>query len=313
MTASQAASATLFALICLQLALTPGPAPAQIHWIEAPEFVAPPHAVPEFGDLDGDGDFDLLYPLPLHSYENVGTAVFPIWELHDAFVEGLPALDYGAACLADLDADGDLDFSGGNYFGGSLYYYENVGTPQDPEWQQHNEVYPDLGGYSAKNPELADLDGDGDLDLLVSHLSRFFLSYRNVGSPDSPAWEEDQSLCSGIEMPGGSGDPSFEDVDSDGDLDLVVGDTYACWDITAFENVGTQHEPLWVENLDLLLGVDTDVLGFGLDLADLDGDGAPDLLSIYYAQSDLYTFYLNRGSVTTVEPASWSAIKAMFR
>lgn len=314
MSARRASHAAFIVILCLLAGLAPQPTDAQVYWIEAPEFVAPPRAIPEFGDLDGDGDFDLVYPLPLRGYENVGTTTFPVWEPNGSFVEGLPDhLSLMAACLADLDADGDLDFSAGDYSWGNLYYYENVGTPHDPVWQEHSEVYPDLGECYETNPELADLDGDGDLDLLVAHLSRFFLSYRNVGTPDSPVWEEDQSLLSGIEMPGGGGDPSFTDVDSDGDLDLVVGDRDANWGITAFENVGTQHEPLWAENLDLLLGVDTDVLGFGLDLADLDGDGAPDLLSIYYARSDFYTFYLNRGSVTTVEPASWSAIKAMFR
>jgi len=290
--------------------LTPSPVGAQVYWMEAPEFLPPHHGDPEFGDLDGDGDYDLLYPEPLEAHENVGSVSLPVWDLNNGFVQGLPAAWFMAACLADLDADGDLDFSAGDGLG-NLYYYENVGTAFDPIWEEHNEMYPYIGEHGHVNPELADLDGDGDLDLVVAHLSLFFLSYRNVGTPELPVWEEDASLCDGIEMLGPV-DPSFSDVDLDGDLDLIAGDRDMDWGMVAFENVGGKHEPAWLENMDLLMGVNTDVNGLGLDLADLNADGAPDLLSCFLDGGP--SFYLNCGPITLVEStASWSTIKAMFR
>jgi hypothetical protein len=278
--------------------------------MEAPEFLPPHRSCPEFGDLDGDGDFDLLYPEPLRAYENAGSATLPVWELNNGFAEGLPAAVFMAACLADLDADGDLDFSAGDGWG-HLYYYENVGSAFDPVWEEHNEMYPYFGELYQANPELVDLDGDLDLDLVLAHATSSLLSYRNVGTPEAPIWEEDPSLCDGIQMPGSCVDPSFADVDLDGDLDLIAGDRDMYWGITAFENVGSEVAPVWLDNMDLLIGVDTDVRGLGLDLADLDADGAPDLLSVHL---DAPTFYLNCGPITLVEEFStWGRIKGLFR
>jgi hypothetical protein len=291
--------------------LTASPVGAQVHWMEAPEFLPPHYGDPEFGDLDGDGDLDLLYPEPLHAYENAGSASLPVWELNNEFVQGLPTAWYMAACLADLDADGDLDFSGGDGQA-NLYYYENVGTVLVPIWEEHNEMYAYLGQHWGANPELIDLDADGDLDLALASRGTFLASYRNVGTPEVPLWEEDPSLCDGIEMPGGSVDASFADVDLDGDLDLIAGDRDMYWGMVAFENVGTEHEPVWVGNMDLLIGVKTDVIGLGLDLADLNGDGAPDLLSCFLDGGP--SFYLNCGPITLVEQSfTWGRIKGLFR
>ena len=51
----------LSVLLFLVAVLTTQYATAQIYWTEAPEF-APPNTggTPEFGDLDGDGDYDLI-------------------------------------------------------------------------------------------------------------------------------------------------------------------------------------------------------------------------------------------------------------
>jgi hypothetical protein len=247
----------------------------------------------------------------LRGYENTGTCELPVWERNDGLVEGLPdQLERAAACLADLDGDGDLDYSAGDVFG-DAYYYENVGSASVPVWEEHNEMYPYLGGYSFLNPELADLDADGDFELVLANATRFLQSYRNAGTPNDPIWEEDGSFCEGIEMPGGCADLSFADVDGDGDLDLIAGDRDAYWGLVAFENVGTEYAPVWLESTDLLIGVDTDVLSGAVDLADLNGDGAPDLWSCHVEGR---TFYLNGDSTTLVNSTvTWSAIKALFR
>lgn len=300
-------------LLCLAGVLTTQYATAQIHWIEAPEF-APPWTGynPEFGDLDGDGDCDLIYAVVTQSYRNVGSPFLPSWQRDDSLVEGVDYVNCMTTCLADLDADGDLDLSVGMLYGEAypLFYYQNVGSATQPVWQQQNSMYESLSPGSWTCPELADLDDDGDLDLLLA-VEWSFRGYRNTGTAEAPSWTRDDSLVEGVSLPYPRSDPNLGDLDDDGDLDLVIGGRDYGSPIMCFENSGTPQIPTWVENESMLEGVDRDVEGYGLDLADLDGDGDRDLLSC--EAEDGAVFYLKQGSGTPAEHSSWGRIKGLFR
>jgi hypothetical protein len=285
-------------------------ATAQIYWTEAPEF-APPNTggTPEFGDLDGDGDYDLIYAIILHSYRNVGSPFLPSWQQDDSLVEGVEYVNSMTTCLADLDADGDLDLSVGELNGWPLLYYQNIGSATQPVWQHDDSIYDGLYPASWTCPELADLDDDGDLDLVLA-VYQGLRTYRNTGTPEVPSWIRDDSLVDGVSLPHGYVDPNLGDLDGDGDLDLVLGSRYGDSPIVCFENIGTAQAPEWGENEDLLTGVPRLVGSWGLDLADLDADGDVDLLVI---RGNGPKVYLNRGSVTPVEPSSWGRIKGLFR
>jgi hypothetical protein len=80
--------------------------------------------------------------------------------------------------LADIDADGDLDFVTGKRFmahnGGDpdalgplgVYWYELKLGP-DPEWVKHVITHDEGIGAGLSIP-VVDLDGDGDLDVVVT-------------------------------------------------------------------------------------------------------------------------------------------------
>jgi hypothetical protein len=302
----------LLVLLGLTSVVLPQSAIAQIYWIEAPEF-APPNTggVPEFGDLDADGDYDLIYAIVLHSYRNVGSPTLPSWLRDDSLVEGVDYVNSMTTCLADLDADGDLDLSVGMLYGEAypLFYYENVGSATQPVWQQQNSMYESLSPGSWTCPELADLDDDGDLDLVLA-VYWGLRAYRNTGTPQVPSWTRDDSFVDGVSLAHACSDPNLADLDDDGDLDIVLGSTYGDSPIVCFENIGTAQTPEWNENGDLLTDVPMSVGSWGLDLEDLDADGDIDLLVI---RGNGPKVYLNLGSVTPVEPSSWGRIKALFR
>ncbi|MBC8450878.1 hypothetical protein H8D73_01550, partial [bacterium] len=89
------------------------------------------------------------------------------------------------------------------------------------------------------------------------------------------------------------------------------------WDTEpeCFENVGTPQEFVFVENSELLTGVDCPGGAYGMELLDVDGDGDPDLMLYTGGPSgDTHRLFLNQGdSYVPVAPTSWGVIKALYR
>ncbi|EGB12426.1 hypothetical protein AURANDRAFT_61102 [Aureococcus anophagefferens] len=140
--------------------------------------------------------------------------------------DGIDVGIYSAPALADLDGDGDLDLVVGSR-GGTLSYYENVGSSTSPTYTFIDAASPfdgiDIGNDSA--PTFADVDGDGDLDLVVGEEGGVLNYYKNIGSVVSPTYQvmtDSSNPFDGIDI-GDRSMPALADLDGDGDLDLVLG------------------------------------------------------------------------------------------
>lgn len=193
------------------------------------------HMVPAFGDLDGDGDADLVLGTwrdAVAYYRNDGSAGAPRFVLADSALVKLTRGSYATPSLADLDGDGDLDLLAGES-SGTLNLWRNTGTPAAPRFEL---VSDELGGISAGRrsaPAAGDVDGDGDVDIVVGGESGTTL-YLNDGSAGEPAF---------VAAPGARFDlaplaaPALGDLDGDGDLDLLVGT--ASGGIVHLENGGS--------------------------------------------------------------------------
>ncbi|MEM4368259.1 MAG: FG-GAP-like repeat-containing protein, partial [Candidatus Anstonellales archaeon] len=126
---------------------------------------------------------------------------------------------YASPALADLDNDGDYDLLIG-VDNGTTYGFVNTGTPSSPIWTRASSWDVSDVGYNA-TPALADLDNDGDYDLLIGAANGITYAYRNTGNINNPTWTPYPSWNApdiGLEA-----SPALADLDNDGDYDLLIG------------------------------------------------------------------------------------------
>ncbi|MEL6616281.1 MAG: FG-GAP-like repeat-containing protein, partial [Bacteroidota bacterium] len=247
-------------------------------------------SVPAFADLDGDGDLDMVVgdgntDANLALYTNVGASGAPRYSLTDADWLGLD-YDFGgyAPVFGDLDADGDFDLLVGG-FNGRMAYLENTGSATAPEFIVREQRFGGIDAGQYAKPTLADVDGDGDLDLALGESNGRVFLYRNTGSPEAPAFttasngtpgDADLAFRDAIGLPndvGQESSPAFADLDSDGDLDVLLGSSTG--EIQIFRNAGTPEAPQF-EPAGSLSG---DRLTTVPRAADVTGDGVPEIIS----------------------------------
>jgi hypothetical protein len=103
---------------------------------------------------------------------------------------------------------------------GWLNYYENTGTRARPSFTLVSDEFSGIKLGRRSAPALADLDRDGDLDLLVGSELDGIRLFRNRGTRSSARFEADSMSLP--ELPALS-TPAAGDFDGDGDLDLLAG------------------------------------------------------------------------------------------
>ena len=279
------------------------------------------YTIVTLGDLDGDGDLDLVAGSPdgvFHYFENTGTASEPTFTKRSGAANPLDNVDFvtfGIPELADLDGDGDLDLIAGNDVIGEFFYFENTGTASSPVFTQRTGRSNPVDGKASDaftNPAFADLDGDGDLDLITGNFDGDLDYFENTGGVTSPVFRQrfgTTNPVDGISTTSFSS-PELADLDGDGDFDLIVWGWYGA--INYFENTGTVTAPIFTERTGAEMPLD--IIADDYDyappvLADLDGDGDPDIIALHGSITLLYT--KNDGMNTTPDFISpWLAIPA---
>ena len=261
---------------------------------EAPAFAAPqndPFNIPTFNsdigplelvDVDADGDLDIVatgfnYEMGFNGegvvflIENEGDAGTPAFG--DLQINGLALPTPGIVDnslfvnFGDLDGDGDLDVLGNAYDEDGIdgfvnFYYENTATdgsiaPGEPEINPFGIANGGAITNSVVFSDLADLDNDGDLDLLTGQVDYDFgigysnssiAFHENTGTAILPSFEQPVVNPFGITLPTDELDEyprlSATDIDADGDLDLMVITSIG---LLFLENDGpssvAQHDP----------------------------------------------------------------------
>ncbi|WP_442948318.1 Ig-like domain-containing protein [Nostoc sp.] len=196
---------------------------------------------PEFADIDGDGDFDAFIGDSDGNtlfFRNTGTAAAPTFTAATSPFGDVGA--YSKPTFADIDGDGDLDaFIGEEY--GNTRYFQNTGTRTAPSFAAPvtnpfglNDVNPAPFTFDNASPTFADVDGDGDLDAFVGAFNGNTFFFQNTGTRTAPSFAAPVTNPFGLSDVGNNSNPTFADIDNDGDLDAFVGELFG--DTRFFEN-----------------------------------------------------------------------------
>jgi len=228
----------------------------------------------KYVDYDNDGDMDLLAGIdtwddygwdnafdsagnwtrgPLHGY------VYLLKNVNGSFMNcgrieagGKPLDVYGAPSpnMEDFDGDGDLDLICGEFLD-RLTWFENTGSRENPVFAE-GRFLENSDGIITMDLEMiipvaVDWDGDGDTDLVVGDEDGRVALLENTGEVIdnmpvflSPVYFKQQADLLKF---GALATPVSVDWDSDGDEDLICGNTAGY--IGFIENMDGGDPPVW--------------------------------------------------------------------
>ena len=197
------------------------------------------------GDVDRDGDLDLAVAVGEPYYNNPGRSLLYLNDGNADF--GTPVwtteTDRHSMDVAwsDFDGDGWLDLVFANV--GSppaLYTNWGGGLVETPTWEAEGEA----SQFEGNSLAWGDVDGDGQLDLLVSENKQLGGSGTvnlYCGAEWTLCWqsEDEPDFQSAI---------SLEDIDQDGDLDLFAGSWWGA--VRFYENQAgiLETQPSWTSH-----------------------------------------------------------------
>ncbi len=192
-----------------------------------------------FGDVDNDGDLDLLTTGVMNFFTSDPFTTLFLNDGSGNFTEatGTPfeVVSLSSVEFIDVENDGDLDVilhgrdANDNH---STTFYTNDGAGN---FTQMTDSFEDFSGGQIA---IGDSDNDGDVDILMTgstSLGDITQLYINDGSGN-------YSLSTSTTLPGAvTGETKFGDFDSDGDLDVLISGVSSDVIADIYENTGSNN------------------------------------------------------------------------
>ncbi|MHC4572647.1 MAG: FG-GAP-like repeat-containing protein [Planctomycetota bacterium] len=206
---------------------------AQVSYVDRePRVLIPARELVNFRSKDSDFEKTVeIYPTD-RIHKARGRIRARQWKYCDYDSDGDQDLIAGIADWTDYGWDNAFN-SEGKWTNGPLHGYvyliRNDGTTKRPTYAEPVQIL--AGGkpvdvYGMPSPNLADFDGDGDLDLLCGEFVDKFTYFENIGNRTQPEHTKGRYLThkgQTLKMDLCMIVPVALDWDKDGDVDLVVG------------------------------------------------------------------------------------------
>jgi len=241
-----------------------------------------------FGDFDGDGDLDLIFvsedDRKDELYLNDGSGRFS-----DASNRLPPSEISNAHAVLDLNGDGALDVLIGNI--GIDRVWINDGNANFSD--ETAERWPQSGDSRTQDLELADVDGDGDLDVIVGNEGQNELFINQDGHLTDVTRT---ALPIRVDE---TREIKAADLDGDEDLDLVIANVRFVLDESAQDYVLLNDGSGTFTRAAPIILADDSSNDFTVQVADLDRDGDSDIVlpaTVGLRDSSEFLVFLNDGS-----------------
>ena len=245
-----------------------------------------------FGDIDGDGKPDIvcsnLGANEISIFQNLSTLGTITSSSFAPRIDITTGVNPSNVMIADIDGDGKKDIIAINY-GNTMSVirniHNNIGLISATSFASKIDFIT-LNGPNGM--DIGDIDGDGKQDIIITSSDGKISVFKNNSTPGS---FNASSLASRVDFLVGVGPRELKlaDLNGDGKLDVVVTNFYGTGNMTIYENnsnTGVINASTFTNRTDYV----TNTNPFGIDIADLNGDGKPEIVVANWGSNNVSVF-----------------------